>query len=31
MIGLSALSSIVLLAAGLFYFGRVERTFADLV
>jgi lipopolysaccharide transport system permease protein len=31
MLGVSALSSIVLLALGLFYFGRVERTFADLV
>jgi lipopolysaccharide transport system permease protein len=31
MLAVSAVSSIVLLALGLFYFGRVERTFADLV
>jgi lipopolysaccharide transport system permease protein len=31
MIGVSAASSLVLLAIGVFYFGRVERTFADLV
>ena len=31
MLGVSAVSSLVLLAVGVLYFGRVERTFADLV